>query len=269
MKRNIAILIILLSISISFIACNSKVANTSENTINASSTIALNKRDKILQEACQSIKSGNYDIHDKLCEYQPFNDVYYDDTYQVRIKTDLEYHVIDQYAYALDSYEYDIKNYSKEKAKQLLQKSMSSISSTYNGVMAEEVKKTALLAFDSTDEWEKNYKQNIDSRKNMSTSNAPSYSENNLYSKVTDGEELGYAWAIAEQEIKGILKSPTTAKFPIYNNATITKSGNKFKVIGYVDADNSFGAKLRKPFTVEFEKTGNQTYKIINAKLDE
>lgn len=89
------------------------------------------------------------------------------------------------------------------------------------------------------------------------------------YSEVTKDSEKGFAWAVAEREIKERLKSPSTAKFPTYNHATIMKSGNKFKVEGYVDAENSFGAKLRVNFTVEFEKTGSEYYKVIRATLDE
>jgi len=85
---------------------------------------------------------------------------------------------------------------------------------------------------------------------------------------ITD-DEKGFAWTVAEREVKGRLKAPSSAKFPTYNHATITKSGDNFVVLGYVDADNSFGAKLRTNFTVEFEKTGSDTYKVIRVNLEE
>ena len=89
------------------------------------------------------------------------------------------------------------------------------------------------------------------------------------YTQTPTDDEMGFAWAAAKQEVKGKLKAPSTAKFPTYNDATIKKNGKKFKVVGYVDAENSYGAKLRVTFTVEFEKTGEESYIPISVILDE
>ncbi len=110
---------------------------------------------------------------------------------------------------------------------------------------------------------------NSESHKSVQEQNNSSSYGSSSYTQTPTENEMGYAWAVAEREIKERLKAPSTAKFPTYNHATIKKNGNKFKVIGYVDAENSFGTKLRVNFTVEFEKTGSEYYKVISATLDE
>ncbi len=58
-----------------------------------------------------------------------------------------------------------------------------------------------------------------------------------------------------ENHGRRILKAPTTAEFAPYHELLISGSGNgPYEVIGYVDAQNSFGATLRNRYscTVEF-----------------
>lgn len=91
---------------------------------------------------------------------------------------------------------------------------------------------------------------------------------NSGYNLSTNDEEKGMAWAIAKDEVKKKLKSPSTAKFPFsYNGQSIKKStGDKYQIISYVDAENSLGATVRVNFIVEFEVSGD-TYKAINVTL--
>lgn len=91
---------------------------------------------------------------------------------------------------------------------------------------------------------------------------------NYSYNLEPTDEEKGMAWAIAKDEVKKKLKSPSTAKFPFsYNGQSIKKStGDKYQIISYVDAENSLGATVRVNFIVEFEVSGN-TYKVINVTL--
>lgn len=54
------------------------------------------------------------------------------------------------------------------------------------------------------------------------------------------------------------LKAPSTAKFPSSSHASIIEyETNKFYVRGYVDAENSFGAKIRSNWFVDMEYIGD------------
>jgi hypothetical protein len=59
------------------------------------------------------------------------------------------------------------------------------------------------------------------------------------------------AYYAAEENIKNQLKAPSTAEFAGYNKSVVTKvgPGDTFKIESYVDAQNSFGAKLRARWT--------------------
>lgn len=60
----------------------------------------------------------------------------------------------------------------------------------------------------------------------------------------------------AKKAVEDQLKSPSTAKFCKYTEMTATNlGGNKWKVSGYVDAQNSFGATLRNNWTVTLTLT--------------
>ncbi len=82
-------------------------------------------------------------------------------------------------------------------------------------------------------------------------------------------DEKAFAWTAAIQEVKARLKAPLTAKFPFsYYGQYIMKSGSStFIVESYVDAENSFGAKLRSNFKVVIEKTGDNSYNVISVEI--
>ena len=67
-------------------------------------------------------------------------------------------------------------------------------------------------------------------------------------------------WVIAKNEVKDNLKSPSTASFCSQSSATITKSGKTWTVIGYVDAQNSFGAEVRTNFKVVITFSSGNKY---------
>jgi len=61
------------------------------------------------------------------------------------------------------------------------------------------------------------------------------------------------AFYAAQEIVKENLKSPSTAKFCSYSEAKILYLGNgQYQVSGWVDAQNSFGAMLRKNFVATF-----------------
>lgn len=63
------------------------------------------------------------------------------------------------------------------------------------------------------------------------------------------------AWVCAEDVVKQRLKSPSSAKFCTYPEASIENEGDEYKITGWVDADNSFGTSIRKKFTVTLTLT--------------
>ncbi len=70
------------------------------------------------------------------------------------------------------------------------------------------------------------------------------------------------AWYAAKETVKDNLKAPSTAKFCSMSSATITHVGKTWTIKGYVDAENSFGAKIRNNFTVVITFTSDTKYTI-------
>ena len=59
------------------------------------------------------------------------------------------------------------------------------------------------------------------------------------------------AWVCAIKYVEDNLKSPSTAKFCKYTDATVMRVGeDEYVIHGYVDAQNSFGATVRQDWTV-------------------
>ena len=67
-----------------------------------------------------------------------------------------------------------------------------------------------------------------------------------------------------EQFIPDRLKAPSTAKF---SEVTVSSSGDVYTVTGKVDADNSFGARVRSGFTCIVRDTG-KTWRLQSATVD-
>lgn len=69
---------------------------------------------------------------------------------------------------------------------------------------------------------------------------------------------------MSQQYVKDQLKAPSTAKFPWYEDAFVFDlGGGKFQVNAYVDAENSFGAKLRSHYTCKLQKIEDGDYWIL------
>jgi len=72
------------------------------------------------------------------------------------------------------------------------------------------------------------------------------------FSQLDIDEQHSYLMVAAEDTIKNNLKSPSTSKFPTYNNAQFKSIGeNEYEITSYVDAENGFGATIRSYFTVK------------------
>lgn len=60
-------------------------------------------------------------------------------------------------------------------------------------------------------------------------------------------DDIG-AFVAARRLVREQLKAPSTAEFCDYSAARIAYRAGEYTVAGWVDAQNSFGATLRKPF---------------------
>lgn len=67
------------------------------------------------------------------------------------------------------------------------------------------------------------------------------------------GNDRADACVIAQRFVRLQLKAPSTARFPPCIDMSITRNYNKWTVVSYVDAQNSFGAMLRNSFVAEVE----------------
>lgn len=92
-------------------------------------------------------------------------------------------------------------------------------------------------------------------------------------SSSIDQYDAIYYMQIAEEIVKGNLKDPRSAKFPsiVTNSSEIgmQKKGDIVGVQSYVDATNSFGAKVRTKWLVEFEVVdlSKYSYKTVYIKI--
>lgn len=80
---------------------------------------------------------------------------------------------------------------------------------------------------------------------------------------------MATCWSLAKDVVKSQLKSPSSAKFPFSyadEDVSIMKSGNTYTVKAWVDAENSFGAKLRSDFTVTITKSGYGKSTVFTAE---
>jgi len=70
---------------------------------------------------------------------------------------------------------------------------------------------------------------------------------------ITEREEaILYAQALEMQ----LLKAPQTAVFPSMEQFNVIENNGSYKVSGFVDSQNSYGATIRTPFTMNVNKNG-------------
>lgn len=121
-------------------------------------------------------------------------------------------------------------------------------------------------------EWNGNNVVSVKEKNNSSSSYTPMEEDYNslTYRTVTDDKTLGEVWAMTQSFVKDKLKSPKSADFPVYGDSqvSIQSSGNYYKVTGYVDAENSFGAQVRATFSLVMKKSGDK-YTLKECKIYE
>jgi len=77
------------------------------------------------------------------------------------------------------------------------------------------------------------------------------------------------AKAVAEGQVEALLKSPSTADFSGLRDTKIAPITDGYKVVGYVDSQNSFGATIRSTYSAEIyldKASGNIMYKNLNVE---
>jgi hypothetical protein len=71
------------------------------------------------------------------------------------------------------------------------------------------------------------------------------------FSELDEDEQESFAELFAEDIVKDNLKAPSTAKVEVLSIDDL--GDNKYKINGFVDAENAFGARLRNNFIVEIK----------------
>jgi hypothetical protein len=80
-------------------------------------------------------------------------------------------------------------------------------------------------------------------------------------SSVEHSETMAHI--MCQDFVKNRLKAPRTAKFPRSSEARTTDLGNgRYRVISYVDAQNSFGALIRTRYACTVQYTGNDRWRL-------
>lgn len=91
-------------------------------------------------------------------------------------------------------------------------------------------------------------------------------SSNKSSTTVTTATQEVVAYSTGEDAIKAELKSPSTTSFPWYDTSFVTdNSDGSYSVAAYVDAENSFGAKIRSNWSCTVDSSGNVSNIIIDS----
>lgn len=76
-------------------------------------------------------------------------------------------------------------------------------------------------------------------------------------------EEETHMQRVTEKAVSKLLKAPSTAKFPSYNDYKFRKMHGIGNIAGYVDAQNGFGAMIRSTFEAEYDfKNGGKMTRL-------
>jgi hypothetical protein len=62
----------------------------------------------------------------------------------------------------------------------------------------------------------------------------------------------------AQEFVRQALKSPSTAEFPALPSQTSTDGGGLYRVVSYVDSQNSFGGMIRSDWSVTMRLVGEK-----------
>jgi hypothetical protein len=78
------------------------------------------------------------------------------------------------------------------------------------------------------------------------------------------------AFRMSKQFVTKNLKAPSTADFPWYTESFVIDLGKgRYSVSAYVDSENSFGAKIRTPYTCTLSYEGNDMWRLESMDISE
>lgn len=102
---------------------------------------------------------------------------------------------------------------------------------------------------------------------NIANQQSPNTSTTVEKAKKTDNSIM--AWAMSHEFVRPMLKSPSTAKFGPFEESSVTHMGDeKYRIVAYVDSQNSFGAMLRTYYTCELKyKTDTEKWQMLDVKF--
>ena len=75
------------------------------------------------------------------------------------------------------------------------------------------------------------------------------------------------AYVMSQDFMKDYLKSPSTAKFPSYSKVNVVQTNNRYKVEGYVDSQNSFGATVQMKYYMILERDTDGGWTKISCDI--
>lgn len=82
------------------------------------------------------------------------------------------------------------------------------------------------------------------------------------------------AQTMAEKFVRNSLRSPSTASFGSFfgesqdpRECVTDLGGGHYRVVGWVDAQNGFGAMIRSNFVCEVQDLGNDQWMIVNCRI--
>ena len=91
----------------------------------------------------------------------------------------------------------------------------------------------------------------------MGAQSNPSASGGSVANKAADSGDAIDAWVMTKQFVLERLKAPSSASWPWFDSSFVSDlGGGRFRVVAYVDAVNSFGAKLRSHFVAVVARNG-------------
>lgn len=95
------------------------------------------------------------------------------------------------------------------------------------------------------------------------------------YIFVSNGGEEGEtpdevtAYIMCQEFVRDRLKAPASAEFPRYTRADIVNTENRWKVEGWVDAENSFGARVRTSYyCILTYSAGDQSWTLETLEFE-
>jgi hypothetical protein len=94
-----------------------------------------------------------------------------------------------------------------------------------------------------------------------------------IYEVLSDDDFSYRAFVISKSFIKENLKNPSTADFPFSDYRYNRVSTDQIIIMSYVDAQNSFGAKIRNNYKIELnfnggEWTDESNWSVINLEFE-